>query len=220
MSPEQARGEELDARTDLFSLGSVLFEAATQAPPFQGTSLAALFDNILHHTPPSLTELRPDIPQDFARIVSKLLEQDRQLRYQTAAEVVGDIKRLQRQSKSPISPTGSPASRRLAWGRRGIAILGAALVVGLLVTFWVARYHIVPQRNGLAQTTVAVLPFQNVGDDKSYDYLRLAIPDEVTTALSYSPSLAIRPASLTQRFTTRVRRIQKPRARNCASANW
>ena len=202
MSPEQARGEELDARTDLFSLGTVLFEAATQTPPFQGRSLAALFDNILHHTPPSLTELRPDIPPDFARVVSKLLEQDRQLRYQTAAEVVGDIKRLQGTSKSPISPTVLTVPRRMGLGRRGIAIFGAALVVGLLAAFWVSRYHIVPQRNGSAQTTVAVLPFQNVGDDKSYDYLRLAIPDEVTTALSYSPSLAIRPASLTQRFAS------------------
>ena len=176
MSPEQAKGEEVDARTDLFSLGTVLFEAATQSPPFQGVSLAALFDNILHHTPPSLTQLRPDIPPDFAHLVSKLLEQDRQLRYQSAAEVVGDVKRLQRASKSPLSTTVPTPTRRRGLGRRWIAILGAALVALLLAAFWASRYRIAPQSNGLAQTTVAVLPFQNVGDDKSYDFLRLADP--------------------------------------------
>jgi serine/threonine protein kinase len=85
MSPEQARGEELYSRTDLFSLGIVLFETATQTRPFQGATIATQFDAVLHHIPPPLTQLRPDIPPEFARVVSKLLEQDRQLRYQTAA---------------------------------------------------------------------------------------------------------------------------------------
>ncbi len=200
MSPEQARGEELDARTDLFSLGILLFEGATQTLPFQGTTLAALFDNLLHHTPPPLTQSRGDIPPEFAHVVSKLLEQDRQLRYQTAAEVVGDVKRLQRTSKSPVSAAVAPAPRFLGLGRPGIAMLGTVLVVGLLAAVWFAHYYRARQTTGSSQMTLAVLPFQNADNDKSYDYLRLAIPDEVMTALSYSPSLAIRPASLTQRF--------------------
>jgi TolB-like protein len=201
MSPEQAQGEELDARTDLFSFGILLFESASRVLPFQGATLAAVFDNILHHTPPQLTQLRPDIPPEFSHIVSKLLEQDRQLRYQTAAEVVGDVKRLMRTSTQPVGALGSPAPR--AGGHRRIAALGAVLVLSLLAIAWFDRHPVIPQKSVLPQTTVAVLPFQNVGDDKSRDYLQLAIPDEITTALSYSPSLAIRPAGLTQRFTAR-----------------
>jgi serine/threonine protein kinase/tetratricopeptide (TPR) repeat protein len=201
MSPEQVRGEELDSRTDLFSFGILLFEAATQELPFQGTSLAALFDSILHHTPPPLTQLRADLPPQFAGVVAKLLEPDRQLRYQTAAEVVGDVKRLLRTSTSPVSTTMSPVTSGSFLRSRWMALLGAALLVGLLAGVWFAHYRMAPPRATTPQTTVAVLPFQNVGDDKAHDYLRLAIPDEVTTALSYSPSLAIRPASLTQHFT-------------------
>ncbi len=202
MSPEQAQGEELDSRTDLFSFGILLFEAATRVLPFQGATLAALFDNILHHTPPPLTQLRPDIPPEFGRVVSKLLEQDRQRRYQTAAEVVADIKPLLRTSKPPVAAPVAPAPGGSDLRSRWIALLGVVLVVGVLAAVWFAHFRSVPQGIAAPQTTVAVLPFQNVSDDKSHDYLRLAIPDEITTALSYSPSLAIRPASLTQRFTT------------------
>src|SRR6202043_3769414 len=100
MSPEQARGEELDARTDLFSLGAVLDQMVTGKHPFPGSTSAVIFDNILHNAPVAPVSLTPGIPADLERILNKALEKDRDLRYQVAAELRADLKRLQREIDS------------------------------------------------------------------------------------------------------------------------
>ncbi len=114
MSPEQARGEELDGRSDLFSLGAVLYQMVTGKQPFPGSTSAVIFDNILHNAPVAPVILNPSIPAEFERILNKALEKDRDVRYQVAAELRGDLKRLQRETDSGRTAAAASSARRTA----------------------------------------------------------------------------------------------------------
>jgi len=114
MSPEQARGEELDARSDLFSLGAVLYQIVTGKQPFPGSTSAVVFDNILRNTPLAPVSLNPEVPAELERILNKALEKDRDVRYQVAAELRADLKRLQRELDSGKVIAASSASARAA----------------------------------------------------------------------------------------------------------
>ncbi len=160
MSPEQATGEELDARTDLFSFGAVLYEMATGKAAFFGNTSAAIFDAILHKPPMPAVRLNPGLPEDLQRIVEKALEKDRRLRYQTAAEMTVDLKRLKRQidsgssatSYGSVATTQGPAPARRSRGKI-VAVLAAGFVAALGLAYLLRPALPPPRITGYTQIT-------------------------------------------------------------------
>jgi eukaryotic-like serine/threonine-protein kinase len=162
MSPEQARGEDIDARTDLFSLGAVLYEMATGRMPFSGTTSALVFDAILHKEPASPVRLNPDLPLELERIINKALEKDRDVRYQHASDIRADLKRLKRDTDSGrlavasavlerVVPSAIQRSGRL---RRWAPLVGAVTVmVALVLGYWLTRPSMPPRVIGSVKIT-------------------------------------------------------------------
>jgi serine/threonine protein kinase/Tfp pilus assembly protein PilF len=187
MSPEQVRGKELDARTDLFSFGAVLYEMCTATLPFRGDKSALIFNAILERPPVSLVRMNPDVPTKLEDVINKALEKDRNLRYQHAADIRTDLQRLKRGTESGKAATVSQTSSR--WSRRMI-LFGAVAFVPVVALIAVAAFYL--GRSGHAPiNSVAVLPFSNASSDPNTEYLSDGITEGVIDKLSGLPNLKV-----------------------------
>src|ERR1700688_5027567 len=189
MSPEQARGEELDTRTDVFSLGCVLYEMATGQPPFTGSTSALLFDGILTQEPTPPSRRNPEIPAEVERIIHKALEKDREVRCQTAAELRADLKRLKRDTDSAKAASARhEVPDRPTMSRRWVAVLAGSLVAILLVAGGLNLEKIRGWLYGTVEHprigSLAVLPLENLSRDPEQEYFAEGMTDELITDLA------------------------------------
>jgi TolB-like protein/tetratricopeptide (TPR) repeat protein/tRNA A-37 threonylcarbamoyl transferase component Bud32 len=187
MSPEQIHGDELDARTDLFSLGVLLHEMATGMRPFIGRSSAELISSILRDSPPPVTDLKVDFPNHVGRIVSRCLEKDPERRYQTAKGLRNELENL-RQEVSVSKLSRRVMARRPARSWIPVSILAAVAVVAVLaISLWPGGLRWPGTGGGqplAAQDAVAVLPLVNLTGDPEQDYLSEGISAALITQLS------------------------------------
>src|SRR5580692_116218 len=190
MSPEQVRGKELDARTDLFSFGVVLYEMATGTLPFRGDTSGVIFESILNRAPAKLARLNPEVHPELERIIDKALEKDRDTRYQHASDLLADLKRLKRQSESsrivvqatPEAKIRTKTNKGWTWTAAGVAVV--ALLAGFA---WYLRSGRAAQID-----SIAVLPFTNVGGDATVDYLGDGITESLIASLTHVPDLKVK----------------------------
>ncbi|HXP81842.1 MAG TPA: protein kinase [Verrucomicrobiae bacterium] len=192
MSPEQVRGEELDARTDLFSFGLVLYEMATGRLAFSGSTSGVILSAILTKAPTPAARLNPELPAKLEDIISKAIEKDRDVRYQHASEMRADLKRLKRDTdsgRSVVAAPGAEAPVHEWWrGRTAIVIAAVVLVVALAGAGWFYR----SRTGGETIDSLAVLPFVNGSGDPNTEYLSDGITESLINSLSRLPKLEVK----------------------------
>jgi len=212
MSPEQARSEELDARSDLFSLGVVLYEMSTGKKPFATGNVITTLDAVLNQKPVAPRQINPNLPQDLEGIIGRAMEKERGHRYQNAGAMKGDLLSLKKETESAPSKgsrTRPALPYRIAtttfqtttrWSTYILLGVSAVLLM-VLVTMglWWFR-HRGAVASGAPKNTVAVLPLQNMNGDISVEFLRFALADEIANTLTYTRGLDVRPSAITRRY--------------------
>ena len=195
MSPEQVRAKELDARTDLFSFGAVLYEMATGTLPFRGESTGVTFDAIMNRAPLSPLRLNPDLPPKLEDIINKALEKDRNLRYQHASEIRTDLQRLKRDAEFRQVGTAETTAPNMLLSRRGaIATLGGfAVLLALIAGFGAVklRERLVRQAADEPIKSLAVLPLQNLSGNPEQEYFADGMTEQLTTDLGQIRALRV-----------------------------
>ena len=180
MSPEQVKGKELDARTDLFSFGAVLYEMATGMLPFRGDTSGVIFESILNRAPIPVVRLNPDVPPALERIIAKCLEKDRNLRYQHASDIRTDLQRLKRDTESARVSPPVVRNRRMLWISGALVVIVAAVLVGY---FFFRRPAKLTEKD-----TIVLADFTNTTGDTVFDD---ALKTALTVSLRQSPFLNV-----------------------------
>ena len=217
MSPEQARGRDVDARSDLFSLGSVLYELVTGNVAFAGETTSDVIAEILKAEPRPPAEFSPQVPAEVERIISKALRKDRETRYQSAAELLSDLQSLKSEMEFQAKLKETPPGRRPASDRLGSAageestrsratsrtwIVFLLVVLAVATYFGIKRIYAPPVPKG--PRSLAVLPFRNLNGDPKTDFLGFSLADEIITKLDYVNSLTVRPSYSIDKYRDQV----------------
>ncbi len=212
MSPEQARGEELDPRSDLFSFGVVLYEMTTGKKPFSTGNVITTLDAVLNQKPVSPLSLNPKLPRDLEGIIGRAMEKDRGHRYPDALAMKGDLQSLRKETETGLTRTGTrrpglpyrlatttfrSSSRFSTYLLLGVS--GLLLTVLVAVGAWWFKQR--QAGAGAPKNTIAVLPLQNMNNDISVEFLRFALADEIANTLTYTRMLDVRPSAITRKFT-------------------
>jgi len=210
MAPEQARGEDLDQRSDIFSFGVVLYEMATGKKPFRGTNVVTTLDAMLHQKPVAPRSLNPAIPAELEGVIGKAMEKERAKRYPNATPMKTDLQHLKRSLESgsikvatreiPLRVSTGTFAGPTGWQKYLLLGMAAVLITVLSAVgaWWFKRRSF---GASVGKNSIAVLPLQNMNGDFSVDFLRFALADEISNALTYTRTLDVRPSSVTRKFT-------------------
>jgi serine/threonine protein kinase/tetratricopeptide (TPR) repeat protein len=210
MSPEQAKCEDLDIRSDLFSFGVVLYEMATGKKPFTGTNVVTTLNAVLNAKPASPLKHNPALPVEMEGIIGRAMEKDRGRRYQNAEAMKTDLQQLRKVTETGLTKTGrrpqlpyrivTNTFQTSSKPQNYLLIGVTALLFTVLVAIgaWWFKHRV--RGGGAPRNTIAVLPLQNMNGDFSVDFLRFAMADEIANVLTYTRSLDVRPSSITRKY--------------------
>jgi TolB-like protein len=226
MSPEQARGTDVDARSDIFSLGSVMYELVTGRSAFEGETASDVIAEILKVEPPPPGELAPEVPPEIEHIIGKALRKDRDSRYQAVRDLLIDLQDYKKEAEFQAKLLGGARPERAGAGwtsrtpARAIPARRPALHPSFLANRWIAPaatllvallaigYFLERRWNGAPTAarprSLAVLPFRNLKQDPQTDFLGFSLADEIITKLGYVNALTIRPSSSVDKYRNRI----------------